>query len=396
MKANISLQYQTFIMDAKTGRPLKISPKKKNLVLDTALNSMARSSAINASYPAQSFAVCKIGSGTNANRFPSGAITFTQVTTTITASAGFFTAAMVGGIFKYGASGTGGNEVYITGFTSSTIVTVDTSLTVATPTAGVVWMVQQTTLQTQSFETSTYQTLAGDCQTTYVSNSMVMKRTFTFPVQVSPYTVNEIGWCSIVGASIFGRAVLTSSDVVGPTNFYVVVMTMTLTIAPGAPVANVNFGTGINTAGTTMIEQFSYSLVNTSGVSAAGVSPLGRTMDGSLPSAATIEFWGTVYTQNSVIASSGNNPPLPATRFNTGANTPSWVYASLLGQMTLTLTLSMTTAGQTIYGMGWHTGLTPFPIAFDCLFTTPQTLPAGSFTPTVIVKSIYSRTLDNT
>lgn len=391
MRTNLSVQYSTHIICAKTGKCLKKTPKKKNLVLDYALQALAQALTPGGSNPASCFTVCKVGSGNNANRFPSGAITFTQVGTTLTASAPFFTAAMVGGIFKYGTNTTG-QEYYITGFTSNLVVTLDTSASFVAI-VGTVWMVQQTALQTQSFETSTYQTLSGDCQTTYATNTMIHKRTFVFPVQASPYTVNEIGWGKTAGAEILGRAVLSSSDVIGPTNFYVVVLTLTFTVTPGTPTANANFGTGINTAGNTMLEMFSFGIVNSSGGVASPVSGQGRVMDGLGAGVQGVEFWLNDWTQNANITSNGSGPALPAGRIS--LSTPAWVYGSARGKMTLTCTLSTTTSGQTCYGLGMHSGASPFNIAFDCHFTTPQTLPVGSFAPTVVLQSIYNRILDN-
>ncbi len=392
MNTLLSVKYQTRIIDAKTNKVVKQSPESKNLVLDTALNSLAQSSAgVGASDPATCFQSCKVGSGNNPNRFQGGLVTFTQVTTTLTASAPFFTAGMVGGIFKYGTDTTG-VEYYITGFTSSTIVTVDTSATVAVAAAGTVWMVQQTTLQTQSFQTTTYQTNSGDNQTTYASNAMSLKRTFVFPVQASPYTVNEIGWSPAAGTAVLGRAVLSSSDVVGPTNFYVVVFTLTFTVGPAVPTANSNFGTGINTAGTTMVEMFSWRAVNSSGVAANSANGQGYALDG-LVLGPIVEFWLNDWAQNSAITSNGTAPALPAGRIQlNGAN---WAYSGARGTMTLTATLSTTTTGQTCYGIGMHAQVSPFNIAFDCHFTTPQTLPTGSFTPTVVIQSVYNRVLDN-
>lgn len=391
MNTKLSVQYQTMIMDAKTGRCVKKSPKKKNLVLDSALNSLAQSAAVGGvSDPAGCFSFVKIGSGTNPNRVPGGATTFTQVGTTLTASVGFFTAGMVGSLFKYGTDTTGA-EYYITAFTSSTIVTVDTAATVAAPTAGVVWNVQQTTLQTQLYQSSTYQTATGDCGTSYLSNSMALKRTFVFPVQVASYTVNEIGWSGTTGTSVFGRALLSSSDVVGPTNFYVVVLTLTFTITPAVPTLVANFGTGINTAGNVMVEMFGYRAVSTSGISNAPANNQGNFFFSS----GSVEFWTNNYTQNAAITSNGVGPALPAGRVIAATNT-GWVKdGSIRGRMINTSGWNTSTSGQTCYGVGAHCGVSPFNVVFDVKFTTPQVLPVGAFVGNLVMASVYNRVLDN-
>lgn len=92
--------------------------------------------------------------GTNVSPTPvrrdSAGITFTQAGTTLTASGAFFSVADVGRLFKWGASGSGsgGVEVYITAFTSSMVVTVSVSATVAVPSEGVVWYVNTAALLT--------------------------------------------------------------------------------------------------------------------------------------------------------------------------------------------------------------------------------------------------------
>ena len=164
---------------------------------------------------------------------------------------------MVGTLFKYG-TGTGGAEYYITGYTDTQNVTVDTSALVTMPAVGVVWYVNQTGLQTYLHAATSYQTNAGDNSTTISGGQVTFQRTFIVPTQLAPYSVNEIGWNGkSLGDStntVNGRIVLGSTDVVGITNYYVVIVQIIFNYTPAAPAAVLNVGTAINTAGTAMIE----------------------------------------------------------------------------------------------------------------------------------------------
>jgi hypothetical protein len=388
---NVGMEFQTRVCDAATGAVLRRSPWQKNLVLDKGLNALARGT--NATTPALLATYMQVGSGTNPNSYASGAITFTQSTTTITASAPFFASNMVGGIFKYG-TGTGGAEYYITAFTDTTHVTVGTSATVGTPTVATVWMVQQTALQTFLFQTNTYQTTTGDCETTFpASNQVRMKRTYVIAPQASPYTVNEIGYSPVTGASnVYGRAVLAASDVVGTSNFYIVAIVMVFTYSPSSPTAVSEVGTGISVAGNAMIEAFAIQNVGTDGVAgnpSAGTSY--TALDGAT-SNLKCQFASATYSQNSVPATNGAGI-VPTALTPTGNG--NWTnVGGEVGKMTLTVASTITTAGQTLYGLGIYTG-TRANWAFDVKFTVPQTAPSGSFITTCVFSVTYGRTLTN-
>jgi len=395
MKANIlggaetkvSVQFKTQIRDIATGRTVKESPWQKNLVLDIGLNGLAQDTSQTLRCTPSSFgAKCLIGDGTNANSFASGAITFTQSGTTITASAGFFTSAMVGAIFKYG-TGTGGAEYYITAFTDSTHVTVDTSATVGTPTIATVWMVQQTVLQNLLFTTTTYENNQNG--TTFSTNTVTHKRTFVFAHQNSSYNVNEIGWNN--GASnnkLCGRAVLGSTDTVAPTQFYVVVLQVTFTYTPASPTAVPDVGTGINVAGNAALEWFATGRIGSDGSVASGE----QTLDGTSANSGTgnTQLATTTYTQNSGPATS--NTLAFATAIDLGTASFNYVAASR-GVMQWQVAANISTNGETAFGVAVCSS-TLHP-AFDVKLTTPFVLPVGAFVPTVTFQSTYDRTLTN-
>ncbi len=390
MNIKVVTKIKTRIMDAATGKCISERPWQKNLVMDAGLNGMAQGTAqsINCT-PATSFTHCKVGSGTNPTKFPGGSVTFSQTTTAVVASSAFFTSGMVGAILKYGTDESGA-EYYITAFIDSTHVTVNTSATVGAGTAATVWMVQQTALQTQLFSTNTYQTASGDCGTTFVGNTATFKRTFLIAQQGSPYTVNEIGWSPTnANQNVCGRVVLSSSDVVGTNNYYVVVIQISFTYSPGAPTAVGDVGTGINTAGNAMIEFWGLNRVSTTGTTTA--------LQGApLDNGGSVTIMGLVaaYTQESSITDTGTlTQGAGALVIEAAAQ---WANnGSAIGTMTLTGNDSQTTTGQTLRGFALRADLSPFNIAFDVKLTTPATLPVGTWSPTIVFQVVYGRTLDN-
>jgi len=389
MNVKLFTEIETRIIDAKTGKQVGGNKRKKNLILDGGLNAMARSNALGlACVPATATNTCLIGSGSTPNSIASGAVTFTQSGTTITASGSFFTSGMVGWIFKWG-TGSGGNEVYITAFTNATTVTVGTSATVSTPDIATVWNVARTTLDTFLFASSTYQTNSGDCGSTISGNQVTHKRTYVFPTQGSPYTVNEIGYATgVVSNRVLGRVVLGSSDVVGTTNFYVVVISMTVTYSPSTPLSVSNVGTNINTAGTLMIEGMNCTVVTSTGGTASNPGSAPTTI---LDNSGNFMFKTATYTQNGTIQPSSGASA--ASRLDVGSG--SWVNDNTkVGSATLSTTASVSTTGQTLFGFGFRdvnvTGL-----YMDILFTTPQTAPTGTFNPSSVWRLTYTRTLVN-
>lgn len=385
MTTKVSVEYQTQIRDVATGQIVKKSPWRKNLVLDIGLNGLAQDTSQTLRCAPSSFgAKCLIGDGTNPNSFASGAVTFTQAGTTITASANFFTSAMVGAIFKYG-TGSAGAEYYITAFTDAQHVTVDTSATVGSPTVATIWMVQQTVLQNLLFTSNVYE--ANQNGTTFSTNTVTHKRTFVFAHQNSPYNVNEIGWNN--GASnnkLCGRAVLGATDTVSVTQFYVVVLQVTFTYTPGSPTAVPDVGTGINVAGNAMLEWWATGRIASDGSVTGGNAVL----DGIGFDTGFIELATTTYTQNSSVQTS--NTLAFATSISLGSGSFNYVAASR-GVMQMQVAANISTNGETAFGVAVsETAQHP---AFDVKLTTPFTLPVGAFVPTVTFQSTYDRTLTN-
>ena len=236
MQTKLQVNYRLRVMDAKTKR-CKREMRGHNTVLDAGLTALA-----NMTGTADLFTNLCVGSSATANYIPGGVITFTQALTTITASAPFFTAPMVGGIFKYG-HGTGGLEAYIQSIGGGgTTAVVDVSRNVAVGDAGTVWLVQQTKLVTFSYNYDAYVTSAGACSTTPVYSGGVAtvthQRTYIINTKGSPYTINELGWGNATGANpaINGRVVLGAPEVIGMSDYVVITLQLIFTLAPPIPV----------------------------------------------------------------------------------------------------------------------------------------------------------------
>lgn len=386
---SVSMRIRTVQLDPE-GNIVFERPFSKNLVLDSGLNGMALDTSLsNNGDPAASFRYCHIGSGTNPTSIASGSITFTQAATSLASSSPFFTSAMVGGLFKYGV-GSGGVELYITAFITNILVTVGTSMTVASPTVGTVWQVQATTLQTEISRTNTYRTLGGDNFTTCTSPTAVMQRTFNFGTQGSSINVNEIGWGSLNGTSIGGRIVLPSTDVVGIGNTYLVILQLTITFSPASPAAVTNVGTNIDTSGNAMMEFFDIDRVDNTGA---------ITVQGSIAAGANvcaIVMTGVTYTQRTTIANTSTLDWSANETVISGGSAIGWAYAGSRGLCTITGTasISIVTGGQSTFGIGIANFSSLRP-SFDIKLTTPYSLLVGVFTPTTVFACLYNRTLVN-
>jgi hypothetical protein len=262
------------IYDADTDALVREFPWQENLVFDVGLNTLAGGIGMG-----ELFSNCTIGNDTTTpNSWNSGAVTFTQAGTAIVASAGFFTPAMTGCVFKYGA-GSGGQEMTIT-YVSSTAATASISYTQATPTGATVWNTVLTGLLSPLYLFASFVTSGSSCGTTYAGNVATMQRTFKFSTQASPYLLAEIGYGnsnSLVTCK--GRFFVATPPTISPSQYPVIQMQMVFTVSPGVQTAVTNVGTGIDTSGTAIFAVWDCVAVDSSGSSVQTNS--GRWMDGS-------------------------------------------------------------------------------------------------------------------
>ena len=388
------MRIKTQIVDAATGAIVKDNPERENLIFDYGLTSFAGGNALSAS-AASSFTRCRIGSGTQPTSINSGAITLTSVGTALTASSGFFTARMVGALIKMDASGSAGQEFYIASVTSGTLAT---AATAPSPDVAAefftVWFVQELALETLLYSSSTYQTNSGDCQSTVTGGTITHKRTFTFPVQAGSYNVNEIGYDTGSG-NLTGRIVLPSTDTVAPTNFYVVIMSLSLAYTPRVPTAVASVGTNIDTAGNAIIEFFNVAYVNSAGATTRN-GTYALLEPAEMINTITLCFATATYSQPASTPDAIANSPSPYTTQKIEFTGLPVKTNPSIGVAVLTWSsVSLTTSGQTLYGFGLtDNGSNRVP--FDIKFTATVTAPTGTMQLTGITFQIrFSRVLVN-
>ena len=380
------MKVKTAIINADSGLVEKQSGWQHNTIMDGGLNAMAAGAGFY-----NVFKTIKVGSDGTQNYVFNSGISFTQSGNVITASGAIFTSGMTGWLFKYG-TGTGGIETYITAFTDSTHVTVDTSLSVGTS-AGTIWNVIRTSLGAYLYMS----TASVSGSTTVVSPGVLqLSVTRTFAVQALPYNVNEIGYCNNItdDGTILGRIVLASTDIVPPTSFLQVTAVMTYTISPcSAPVSVPNTAVNFNNAGSALWNYYACQAVKPDGSVNSYAGLLGglgcESMDSAVP--VFVGFCVLPFTQPS--ATLATAPPINSfSSFWSGS--ASFVNTGGVGVSVASGTFNLTTTGQTAYGYSIG-AISPATDEFRVLFTTPQVLPNGAFTGTFSFTNIFSRTLSN-
>lgn len=250
---------------------LIVSGPHNNLILDQGLNLLFTTTNISAvsSY-------CAVGTGTTPTFTDSGATTATTagLSTTVTASASFFTAGMVGQLLKFDS----GEERYIVSQTGTACV-VNAAVNIAAPTLFTVWAVNQVGLATETKRTNTYLTGTGNCGTTDVGNVRTLRRTYDFTAEVANQNYSELGWsnASVAGNNLYSRTLIsggTISVLIGQQ--LRVIYDIVITVGPSVSTAATWSITGTtgwpvspatNTNGNYIRNNFSLSTVNTSGSS---------------------------------------------------------------------------------------------------------------------------------
>lgn len=281
-------------------------PWQKNLILDQGLNQCCDGTASLAS----AFTYCAVGTGTTPTYTDSGAITVNITAGTATASASFFTAGMVGMLLVADT----GEEQYITGFTSDTIVSVSGSESVVAQ-LFTVWAVNQTGLGAEVKRTNTYLTGSPNCGTTNTvgTGTRVLKRTFDFTAEVSPQNYEELGWSysGSAASNLFSRVLITGGTVtVLASQQLRVIYELTIVVSPISPRAEAPTITGWPVAPAASTDGdyqltcpnfsvgFNTSYVETNGTTNASVAALEPwfDLDFELCSGSTIPSFGSAFT----------------------------------------------------------------------------------------------------
>jgi hypothetical protein len=405
MNTKLQVKYILYVRDAKT-HAIKSERHGINTVLDSCLTNLA-----NGQGTAGCFENLCVGSSAAANYIPGGVITFTQALTTITATAPFFTAPMVGGIFKFG-HGTGGLEAYIQSIGGGgTTAVVDVSRTVPVGDAGTVWLTQQTKLVNFSFNYDAYVTSPGACSTTPVYAggvaTVTQQRTYIINSKVAPYTINEIGWGNATGANpnINGRFVLGAPEVIGVSDYVVITLQLIFTLQPPTPV--------VSTAGDQVWQQyqgtaafngsFSMDVWRTQKILSNGVTTdynnSGQFSGGidRMSSCGLYLITNAFFVQNAHV---GATPPANSSGL-LGSGLTNWaqVVGQYPGVSQVVINYSFNTAGGTLYGIGfgdyYNAGQVVVTMVPNWSGGVPATLPIGSFPIQTAWQNNWTRPLIN-
>lgn len=291
LKQSYAVEFERIILNAD-GSVAKRSKPQRNLILDTGMDALAARDIVD------NFNFAKVGTGNNPTRRDSATTTVTIAGTTATASGAFFVSGDVGRLLQTDS----GVQRYITGFTSSTVVTVGVAAT-AGPEEFTIYYVNDTALQAQSKITNTYGSNSGDNGSTWVSPTYTHKRTFVFSAEVGTVTYREIGWSWTTGTALFGRAVFSGGgDTLIAGQQYVIICRVFVTYGPTTIQAVGDVGNnGFNTAG-----NFNFDSV----VDAATVATSGATQNASgygfgPHTGATVALKAATFSQSAGIVNSG-------------------------------------------------------------------------------------------
>jgi len=406
MNTKLRVKYVLYVRDAKT-HAIKSERHGINTVLDAGLTALA-----NGQGTASCFENLCVGSDPTANYIPGGVIKFTQALTTITATAPFFTAPMVGGIFKFG-HGTGGLEAYIQSIGGGGLTAVvDVSRAVPVGDAGTVWLTQKTKLVAFSYNYDAYVTSAGACSTTPVYAggvaTVTQQRTFIInqkSAPFAPYTINEIGWGNATGVNpnINGRFVLGAPEVIGVSDYVVITLQLIFTLQPPTPVVSTAGdqvwtqyqGTG------TFTGSFALEVWDTQTIGATGATVGVGVADGSYGGYLAI-VTNAAFVQNVNVGATSPNPA-NATGYSATGILPTWAQIAgsgtgVVGVSRLTWNFSFNTAGEVLYAVGLLHG-SGNNIMLDMVPNwsggVPATLPIGSFPIQTTWQNIWTRPLIN-
>ncbi len=294
-------QYRVGIL--RDGKAIWKTDFKKNLILDCGLDKIA-------SVPsAGCFSFCLFGNQVSPDPVArnSGAITFTTVGTACTASAGFFIASDVGRLIKFDDGS--GQERYITGYTSATLVTLGSapSPAIAAVTA-TVWYVNQTALQSLYSTTSTYRSGGAFNGTSWSGAVRTMKRTYIGAAVAGSVTLTEIGFSnSATNVNIFDRDIIVGGIGLVTGDQPMAEANLIETYSPTTATAAGNVATGFDSSGTyqycdatsglTAVDSTG-NVVGNASVEPAGNNYIGMYMQGatySLPAFNTLSPPGTAY-----------------------------------------------------------------------------------------------------
>lgn len=252
---NLSFGYKIEFL--RKGKVIAKTPFRRHMLTDSFLNNCATYAFLDC------LGMPVLGESVSPTpvRRDSGSITFTQSANRITASSGFFQLADVGRLFKWGV-GSGGLEVYITNFVSSTQIDVTASPDVGAAAVGTVWYVNTDALLTPiagltwsclndaSENNSSYNTVGNVCIITH--NRVFYSSAFTVAK-----TISEIGFRHPSAfLNLSDRDVVTPGVALGIGDQAKVTTQFIMNVTPCTSQAIANFATGFDSSGNAKFEAF--------------------------------------------------------------------------------------------------------------------------------------------
>jgi hypothetical protein len=240
-----------------------------NIILNAGMNAVADR------YWANCFTSCALGDSATPTIVSGGATTASQSNVTVTLSGGSFTftntATDAGKLFRFST----GQVVRIVSVQSSTSATVNLSQIVASTTFSV-YQTTQTALGNELVRSSTIFNGSGGCGTTMTPpGTVVMRRSFDFPVQVvgsAFYREVGLSWVPTAGGALFSRVVLPAIVEVKKNFFPRLAYEFTLNLMPAAPVGVTAVFSGwpiapaTDTDGQASLEDWGIAIVNNDGI----------------------------------------------------------------------------------------------------------------------------------
>lgn len=378
----ISVIYETQILDGKTGRVVKRNAPKPNLILDSGLNGLASRSSW------ASFSHCVLGDGTTPTKLDSGGITVSITGDVATASAGYFETAHLGQLLKLDS----GEEYYIMYVLSATEVEISsTSAGDAAASEFTIWYVSETGHSNELVRTSNLSTDSGDVSSTWDGSKIEHKRTFIFPVETSSRTYREIGWShtSSAGGNLFGRDLIPGGgDSIAEGQQYKVEVRLQVTLSPISQTSIANVGSGWDTSGDAIFRNIhqAFQGANTGGAFTTGQGKAEPHLSGR-----RVMLIGSDFTLGNL---STSQVPLPADTNTNRKRSTRPGYISWSREVFNTVTFETTESNGTFYGLILAGIADNDDNVFWIKFNTPQ-VKDSDHKLTLTFRQSWGRTLTN-
>lgn len=212
-------RFKVQVVDARTGKVVEDRPWQSNLILDSGLDRLATET-----WSAQlTYGVAGTGNTPTKDLPDAPGDTYSQSGTTITRVSGTrdFSAGDIGKLIRW----SGGQETYITAYTSATQVTAGTSQTVSAAPIDALYRVAQTGLATETKRTSTQPEFLDDddgLPAKHVRNddaagTITFRVTRDFSEESGNVNYTEVGMSSQSGSgnNLFSRMLLAGAVTVG-------------------------------------------------------------------------------------------------------------------------------------------------------------------------------------